>query len=107
VHDQDRNKQGKDFLRDVYIFLLFDLFVWFEKIEPESLQIFNHILIVTFSEWFHKSFYHFKRFFLNIFSSIQLFFHFLVLGVCVNTANHRNCELYLVYHDSRLCNVSY
>jgi len=63
VHDQDRNKQGKDFLRDVYIFLLFDLFVWFEKIEPESLQIFNHILIVTFSEWFHKSFYHFKRFF--------------------------------------------
>jgi len=32
-------------------FLLFDLFVWFEKIEPESLQIFNHILIVTFSEY--------------------------------------------------------
>jgi len=74
VRDQDRNKQGKDFLRDVvYIFLLFDLFVWFEKIEPESLQIFNHILIVTFSEWFHKSFYHFKRFFFIIFFNTAFF----------------------------------
>jgi len=81
VRDQDRNKQGKDFLRDVvYIFLLFDLFVWFEKIEPESLQIFNHILIVTFSEWFHKSFYHFKRFFFIIFLQYSFFFTFSFLG---------------------------
>jgi len=52
--DQDKKISKENILRDVYIFLLFDLFVCFEKIEPESLQIFNHILIVTFSDWFQQ-----------------------------------------------------
>jgi len=46
-----------------------------------------------------------QAFFFHNFSSIQLFFHFLVLGGVRNTANYRNCEFYLVYHDSRLCNI--
>jgi len=74
---QDRNKQGKKlFFYEMFtFFLLFDLFVWFEKIEPESLQIFNHILIVTFSEYgFTNLSITSSVFFLHNFSSIQLFF---------------------------------
>jgi len=60
--DQDKNKQGKDYEMFTF-FLLFDLFVGFEKIEPESLQIFNHILIVTFSDWFQQIFLSLQAFF--------------------------------------------
>jgi len=74
VRDQDRNKQGKDFCYAMFTFSpFFDLFVWFEKIEPESLQIFNHILIVTFFRiWFHKSLSITSSVFLFFFSSMQL-----------------------------------
>jgi len=83
--DQDKNKQGKDYKMFTF-FLLFDLFVGFEKIEPESLQIFNHILIVTFSDWFQQ-----------IFLSLQAFLMQLVIFSLSgswgrNTVNFRNCE---------------
>lgn len=83
VRDQDRNKQGKDFCYAMFTFFsfFFDLFVWFEKIEPESLQIFNHILIVTFFRMVSQIFLSLQAFFFIIFFNTA-FFHFLVLGVC-------------------------
>ena len=103
---QDRNKQGKKlfFTRCLHFFSFLTCLFGLKKLSRNLSRFLITFQLSLFPNMVSQIFLSLQAFFFFfiIFLQYSFFFTFWFLGVR-NAVNLRNCEFYLVYHDSRLC----